>query len=226
MSKHMAPQRSGANPVLLAVIAGVIVAAFAAVVIVATAGDDDDSSIDTADGSATGTIAAGFDTATAQVQGEALPDFPGAGADPALGMDAPTATGMTQDGSDLTTPAQGRPTMLLFLAHWCPHCQEEIKTARDWVADGNLPDDVDLAGVATHIDPARPNHPPSAWFLDEDWAQPTIADADAAVATTYGLTELPYWVIVDADGKVVDRRGGEQTETQIDEMLAVALGDQ
>jgi cytochrome c biogenesis protein CcmG, thiol:disulfide interchange protein DsbE len=131
-------------------------------------------------------------------------------------------TGQALDGATVTFPEPGRPAMVLFLAHWCPHCQVEIQDTRDWVAAGNLPDDVDLVGVATYIDPVRPNHPPSEWFVDEGWHHPTIADADETIARAYGLTQFPYWVIVDADGQVVDRRAGTQTEAQFEEMLAIA----
>lgn len=225
MSQPSAPQRSGTNPILLAVIAALIVAAVAAVVIVAAGGDDDDET-DTATNGAAGAngVDFDFDTANAEVDGAALPPFPESGDDPAIGMDAPVVTGFAPDGTELTTPAEGRPTMLLFLAHWCPHCQIEITTAHDWIEDGNLSEDVDLSAVATAIDPTRANHPPSAWFEDEDWSQPSIADADTAVGQAYGLSQFPYWVIVDADGKVVDRRAGEQTEPDFEEMMNLALG--
>jgi thiol-disulfide isomerase/thioredoxin len=199
------------------VIAAIVVAAVVAAVVVATGGDDDDGN----DVSAT---AEAFDTATAEVEGAGLPAFAPAGADPAIGMEAPTATGVTPDGATVTMPTEGRPTMMVFLAHWCPHCQKEIVEAQEWIEEGNVPDEVDVVGVSTAIDPTRPNHPPSAWFEKEGWTSPTIGDASLVVGEAYGLTEFPYWVTVDADGRVVDRRVGEQTDAGFAEMAALAQG--
>ena len=69
--------------------------------------------------------------------------------------------------------ADGRPKILLFLAHWCPHCQREVPIVQGWLDAGGLPQNVDLISIATSIDPARPNYPPEAWLTREGW-EPTV----------------------------------------------------
>jgi thiol-disulfide isomerase/thioredoxin len=195
--------------VLLGAIAAVIVAALVAFVVVMVTGDDDSTAM------------TAFDTTTASVSGNALQPSPAEGTDPAVGQTAPVITGKGRDGASLTAPESGRPTVLLFLAHWCPHCQAEVPVVRDWVDAGNLPDDVDLIGVATAMSTDRPNYPPSAWLDREKWDVPTIADATGVAAKSYGLSAFPFWVAIDESGKVVERRTGELSPAEISSLVAL-----
>src|SRR4029450_5388117 len=90
-----------------------------------------------------------FDRAEATVDGTALPVLPEAGDDPAVGRAAPVLQGQDLDGGQVTQPTSGRPTIILFLAHWCPHCQREVPLVQEWSDAGQLPEDVDLVAVAT-----------------------------------------------------------------------------
>ena len=110
--------------------------------------------------------------------------------------------------------------MLLFLAHWCPHCQAEVPLVQDWVDGGNLPADVELISISTSIDPNRPNYPPDEWLRTEGWTAPVITDESGAVADAYGLSAFPYWVFVNADGTVAGRLTGELTTDQLDQIVA------
>jgi cytochrome oxidase Cu insertion factor (SCO1/SenC/PrrC family) len=180
----------------------------AVAVTVATGGGGDD------------TATSDFDTRTAAVDtgGGALPALPDAGDDPAVGQAAPRVEGVDRDGGAVTLPATGRPTILVFLAHWCPHCQREVPLLQGWIDEGQLPGGVDVAAVATGFDPARPNYPASAWLDREGWTPPTVADADGSAAAAYGLTSFPFWVAVDAGGTVVERRTGELTLQEVTDM--------
>lgn len=53
----------------------------------------------------------------ATVTGTALPRFPD-GPDPAVGMMMPEVEGASFDGTPVTISNDGRPKVLLFLAHW------------------------------------------------------------------------------------------------------------
>ena len=109
--------------------------------------------------------------------------------------------------------------VLLFLAHWCSHCQAEVPVLQDWVDAGNAPDDVDIISIATAIDPAYPNYPPEAWLEREGWTLPVIVDRPGSVATAYGLSAFPFWVFVDADGKVTGRMTGELSMADLETII-------
>jgi cytochrome c biogenesis protein CcmG/thiol:disulfide interchange protein DsbE len=143
------------------------------------------------------------------VTGTALPKFSADPSDPAVGTVAPTLVGSGFDGSPIAVKP-GRPTLVIFVAHWCPHCQREVPRLTEWQKTGGVPDGVDVIGVATGTDTSAPNYPPSQWLADEHFPFPVMADSEAfAAAKAFGLSGYPYFVLVDANGKVVQRAGGE-----------------
>lgn len=157
--------------------------------------------------------------ASAQVTGAALPAFPVAGDDPAVGQPVPEVEGASFDGTPVGIKADGRPKLILFIAHWCPHCQREVPVVQSWIDANGMPEGVDLISVTTAIDPNQPNYPPDAWLAREHWQPPVIVDADRRIATDYGLTAFPYWVAVGADGTVASRLTGELTPAQLDALV-------
>jgi thiol-disulfide isomerase/thioredoxin len=212
-SKTQRIRRSGSSrpaPLFVMAIVAVVAAGLLAVVI-AVAGGDSSSATPT-----------DFDTTAAVTEGAALAELPEAGTDPAVGQQAPLIEGTDRNGDAITLPSTGKPTIVLFLAHWCPHCQREVPALQQWIDEGLLPEDVEIVAVATGIDPAKPNYPPSEWLDGEEWTPPTVADATGAAAQAYGLSSFPFWVAVDADGTVVDRQSGELTLDQVTAMAARA----
>lgn len=145
------------------------------------------------------------------VGGTPLPPLPQGGSDPAVGEPLPTLRGVNFDGEpSIIDPGDRTAKLIVALAHWCPHCQAEVPTLVSWLADHPLPEDVELVAVATAIDPARPNYPPSAWLAREDWpGQVLVDDAQSTALAALGLNSFPGWVLVDADGRVVQRMTGE-----------------
>lgn len=156
-----------------------------------------------------------FDNAVVTVGGTPLVELPDDAPDPAIGQAAPTLRGEDPEGDKVTAPTTGKATVVLFLAHWCPHCQAEVPVLQDWVDAGNQPDDVDLVAVATAMNEARPNYPSSDWLEREGWTSPVIADSDAQAMAAYGLSAFPFWVAIGADGQVIERLTGELTVDQI-----------
>jgi thiol-disulfide isomerase/thioredoxin len=144
------------------------------------------------------------------IDGEALPPAPDdPSADPAAGTPAPIVRGADFDGTPVTIGEPGRPQLLMFLASWCPVCQDELPEVVEWQEAGGVPDGVDLVAVSTGLDPRRPEWPPSEWFEREGWDGPTLVDdADGSVAAAYGLRATPYWVVLDDQGSPVARISG------------------
>ena len=151
------------------------------------------------------------------VVGSSLPPY-AAGADAAVGMAAPTV-----QGEDYTlAPGEG-PAVVAFLAHWCSHCQAEVPVIQDLVDNGEIPENVNLVGVATSIDRTAGNYPPGAWLEREGWTSPLIFDDQASTAgEAYGVTSFPMWVVLDSDGNVVGRLAGRIGEDGIKQLLDVA----
>ena len=145
----------------------------------------------------------------AWIEGDPIPVLAGnapVGQDIAFGWDAPKVLGFDWKGNPVAMgPDDGRPKVIVFLAHWCPHCQAEVPQIQAWLNQTGGSPDVDLYGVATSINRTRPNWPPSDWLEREGWTPPTIMDLNNRVSTAYGLSAFPYWVAVNAEGKVVYR---------------------
>ena len=151
-----------------------------------------------------------------QVTGTPLPDFPSSGTDKAIGMTVPTLAGQSLfDGSDMTIAPTGKPMAVVYLAHWCPHCQAEVPRIVALAKAGKLAG-IDVYAVAAAGQKTLPNYPPSSWLEGEDWPFPTMVDSEqSTAAAAYGLTGYPYFLLVDAQGKVVDRAEGELDDADI-----------
>jgi thiol-disulfide isomerase/thioredoxin len=172
---------------------------------------------------ASGPAAAGSSTpadTSSPAANAALPAFVSSADDPAVGRPIPEVDGKSFDGTPVSIKADGRPKLIVFLAHWCPHCQREVPVVQSWLDAKGMPAGVELISVVTSIDPNRPNYPPDAWLAREHWTVPVIVDADGQIATRYGLTAFPYWVVVNANGTVAQRLTGELTPEQLDALVA------
>jgi thiol-disulfide isomerase/thioredoxin len=163
------------------------------------------------------------------VSGEALPSFDSVSTatDTAIGLPAPVVSGQGFTGTEITTDGAGTPTLLVFLAHWCPHCQREVPLLVEWEKDGKTPTGVDVIAVATGTDPANPNFPPSEWLAREEFPAlwPVIADsADKKAANAFGLSGYPYFVLVDAQGNVFKRLSGEIPMDELTSIINQMIG--
>ena len=80
-------------------------------------------------------------------------------------------------------------------------------------------------GVSTGVMSDQNNYPPSAWLDEVKWPGPVIADSgrDAASAA-FGLPSYPYFVALDADGKVVARGTGELDQAAMQDLVAQLQG--
>ena len=186
-------------------------------------------------GGATTTLAAGGATTTEgpfrvadaiTVVGENLPSAD-AGDGAAIGMAAPEVTGPSFDGSPLTF-ANGAPRVVVFLAHWCGHCQAELDELGAWLAAGNtLPPGVAIQSISTREAPDAANYPPEAWLAAAGWEHPVMVDDSAeTLAQAFGLRGTPMW---GGDRRRGDRRGpglgdpGTRDDRRLDEHRPVGV---
>ena len=194
MSRDVQQNRSRRTVIIVAIVAVIAVAAIAALTTGSGNGSNPDVVIS--------------ETQPVTVTGVALPRYPDQGADPAIGQPAPVVSGSSFDGTPIDITNDGRPKIIIFLAHWCPHCQNDVEALTPYVAANGLPDDVDIYAIATSTDASAPNYPPSKWL--KDWPVTTLADsAQSEAARAYGLSAFPFFVFVTAEGNVDFRFPGE-----------------
>jgi len=154
------------------------------------------------------------------ITGDELPAFKDTLGDTAKGLVAPVVKGQDFQGDPVEIAPNGKPTMIMFLAHWCPHCQREVPVIQDWVKAGRAPADANMVSVITAIDATAPNYPPDAWLAREGWTVPVIVDPTNTAGKAYGLTSYPFFVILDGTGKVFVRLSGEIPVIDIEKILA------
>ena len=212
----MAEQPARRPNIIAIVLLGVVALGLIAVVAGLVGGGDDD------DGDTTASTDS--ETRDVDVTGDALAVLEDPADDPAVGQPAPVVTGETFEGDAVRIPGDG-PTVVVFLAHWCPHCQREVPFLVDHFEETGMPEDVDVLAVTTSVDPSAPNYPPSAWLERERWDILTLYDDEAgSAARAFGLSAFPYFVAIDADGNVVARTSGELEAPQVEALLDAARG--
>jgi cytochrome c biogenesis protein CcmG/thiol:disulfide interchange protein DsbE len=216
------PSSSSKKPLWLW--AGIVVVVAVALGIALWSTRNSDTSVSQGTTGTGGGNSSAAETQPVSVVGAPLPGPPETGADSAIGVTAPTLNGFHFDGSPMAIAPDGRAKMVVFLAHWCPHCNREIPVLQSWAAAGGVPADLDIIGVSTAVNAQRDNYPPSRWIVDKAWTWPILADSansDAAVA--YGVGGFPTFVIVGADGKVKLRSSGELPAADLDALVKQAL---
>ena len=210
-----ADAESSAKPIGLWI--GLVVVALVIVGGIVAAAMNDNSSSDNAN--------SGEATQDVTVTGEQLPQMPQDQSnaipadDDAVGQTIPTIEGKDFDGNPVTIEP-GDPQLLVFVAHWCPHCQKEVPLLVQWRNSGVIPKDIKMTAVSTGVDKPRGNYPPKSWLMTESWDDPVVADnADSKAAQFFGLVSYPYIVAVDKSGKVTARGSGELDEVQLTQLV-------
>lgn len=205
--RHAPKKRSGGGTWIWGVVMAVIVVVFLAALVF--------SKLDQP--------AAAKEVGTAvKVDGAPLPAMPKKGPDPAIGATAPKVSGVNPDGDPVTLGPDGRPTLMLLVTHWCPHCQNEIPRMKQYQSDG-LMTGVDVQILSTSQDESRDNWPPSSWLKNKGPKGVVLADDEnLGAAQAYGLTGFPTIIALDKDGKVVARASGELSQATVEKILDAA----
>ena len=185
------------TPRIIAVVVVVVAIAGLVAVLVTRGGGDDKAGNDITYG-------------TVHVDGAPLPAGEGE-LDQSIGSTVPTISGTDYAGKPMTiAPGKDGPLMIVVMAHWCPHCNNEIPKLIEWKKSGNVPDGLRVVGISTAAVAGTPHFPPGEWLRALGWDWPVIADdPDQTAAVAVGTTGYPFIMFVDADGKLISRTSGE-----------------
>jgi thiol-disulfide isomerase/thioredoxin len=197
-------------------VAGAIAAIIAVVLVVGGGSSSSSTTTSTTGDSSEATQPVNGDAVAAaeyqlvQAQGEMLLALEDPDTDPARGKIAPVLNGFGFDGAPLTVAPTGKPMLVVFLAHWCSHCNAEVPRLIEWKNSGTMPADMEVFGVSTGARDDAPNWPPSQWVVDKGWPWPVMADSeDQNAALAFGVSGYPGMILLDGNGKVLARRSGE-----------------
>ena len=171
------------------------------------------------------------DSQPVKVSGKVLEQFDSAKSpDPAVGVVAPVLEGKDFQGNPVVVDAtKTGPVMLVFLAHWCPHCNREVPRLNTWKHSGQVPAELHVIGVTTAVSKTSPNYPPAQWISDKGWEWPVLADQSTGDGTAgiaagaMGASGWPYFVIIGKDGKVKVRVSGEVEVADLQKIVTKAL---
>jgi thiol-disulfide isomerase/thioredoxin len=171
-----------------------------------------------------GTAAGEYQPVT--VSNPPLPALGDGANDVAVGQQAPALQGATFSGSamSITPGGDGNSTMLVFLAHWCPHCNREVPRLVEWHSKGLVPKNLRVIGIATASRNDQAYWPPSEWIRNLKWPFEVMADSETGqAAAAYGVDGFPFIAIMNSSGKVVARHSGELELDQLVEFVNSAL---
>lgn len=220
-------QSASPNRTPIIIVGAVVVVAVLAGLAVLLTGGDDESSGGVVDPSETTEPAGPVEqTRPVEITGEPVPTLTdGLPSDPGIGTPLPLIEGQSFDGTPITLGGEADgPTLIVYLAHWCPACNAEVPELVELTNRGGVPEGMEVVAVSTAVDQTRANYPPSDWLADNDWPWPAMADdADSNAFLFSGGSGFPYLVILDENGDVIARESGTRDAEQIAEWIQESL---
>ena len=131
---------------------------------------------------------------------------------------AAAITGKTFDGTRFSLARlQGKPVFINFWGSWCEPCKREAPDLREF--SNALGDRAAIMGVAVQ----SPRAEAVAFARKAGWRYPIVGTPCCDLSNEYGVVGMPTTIVVDSDGRVVDRLVGPQTLARLNAELR-ALG--
>jgi len=131
---------------------------------------------------------------------------------------AAAITGKAFDGADFSLARlQGKPVFINFWGSWCEPCKREAPDLRSF--SGALDGRASFVGVAVD----SPHGDAVAFARKAGWRYPIVSTRCCGLNNRYGVVGMPTTIVVDGNGRVVDRLVGPQTLARLNAELR-ALG--
>ncbi len=123
------------------------------------------------------------------------------------GQAAPTWTGMDFSGNEVSFPSviDGKPTVMIFWATWCPYCNAFMPYL------GQIQKDYgeDKINVIAINAKERGIGDPAAYVAKLDFTVIGVAEGDP-IADDYSVNFIPGLMIVDGDGNIAWKRASTE----------------
>ena len=123
------------------------------------------------------------------------------------GQAAPTWTGMDFSGNEVSFPSviDGKPTVMIFWATWCPYCNAFMPYL------GQIQKDYgeDKINVIAINAKERGIGDPAAYVAKLDFTVIDVAEGDG-IAEKYSVNFIPGLMIVDGDGNIAWKRASTE----------------
>ncbi len=129
-------------------------------------------------------------------------------APPGVRPNAPLFSATRMDGGAPFRLAEqaGRPTVLVFFLHTCPHCHSALRVYKDALATISEEKRPTLVGISVLDRPLSVD--PMLKELGLDFF-PVYVDPDSSIRSAYGaLSGVPAIILIDAEGKIAGRTTG------------------
>lgn len=222
------PSRSRNTPVIVAGVVLLLIV-LAAVAVLLTSGSESNEPLpDGTDPRLPGLLRP--EVRPIELEGDPLPAYASDAPDLAIGLRPPLLVGEDVTGRVHTvSPDIAGSVLLVFLAHWCPACNQEVPVMVDLATQGLIPEDLKVYGILTAMEPGRTGFPPSRWLSGLGWPYEVIMDEPDLdrgpwkASEAFGLTSFPYIVAI-RDGVVVDRWSGASPPEVLAARIAAAVG--
>ena len=160
-----------------------------------------------------------------QIRGKYLPKLVQGYEDSALGWAAPEVKAVGLDGEEIYIGGEGPTTLIMVLAHWCPHCRNEVRELAPFLNETDSLDRVRMVTLLTSINDERANFPPHTWLDLEKWPVPSIVDNPSSqIATAYGISSFPFFIVINDKGEIALRIPGRLGVETLSRLLD-AIGD-
>lgn len=125
--------------------------------------------------------------------------------------------GNTVDTATLSN--DGNPFVISFFATWCKPCLRELKAINDYYPDWQ--DETGMKLIAISIDEGQNVSRVKPLVEGQGFEYEVLLDSNSELKRALGIQDIPYLIILDGDGNIVETRNGytEGSESHIIEKI-------
>ena len=112
--------------------------------------------------------------------------------------------GKTVDTATLSN--DGNPFVISFFATWCKPCLRELQAINDYYADWQ--DETGMKLIAISIDDGQNANRVKPLVDGKGFEYEVLLDTNSELKRALGIKDIPYVLILDGDGNIVETRNG------------------